>query len=266
LLLTNCGNKTSDNKNSSSTFGDTLTPFNVLLYSGDEAVQKFEIRVYSKADKYYADNISPYFYFGKQTESVWTVELDQLKLSICNKFLNKAKSLPNECPVQSTSIKDYTITYAKDTIKIKGDCEWDSLDFFSLRHLLFKDKFEELELKKSKLIDDLNRKVIGKWYFKPLKTEPKGDDDFILTKTNDFNSECNWEFGNEQSFKSSCNKIFDFTYSDKYEWQVDGNIYFKIQPGIITGKNGSMIVGNYDATFTLESLTDNELKLKFLWR
>jgi len=248
------------------TIGDTLTPFNIILYSGDEAIQKFEIKVYSKADKYFADNISPFFYFGKKTDSVWTVELDQFKVSQCNKFLRKAKSLPKECPERSSSIKDFTITFAKDTIKIRGDCDWDSLDFFSLRQLLFKDKFDELELKKSNLINGLNKKVIGKWYFKTLKTEPKRDDYFVLTKTNDFNSECSWEFGKENSFKSSCNKVFDFTYSDKYEWQVDGDIYFKIQPGIITDKNGSMTLGNYDATFILEALTENELKLKFLWR
>lgn len=266
LLLANCGTKTSDNKKSTMTIGDTLTQFNILLYSGDEAIEKFEIKVYCKGDKYFADNISPYFYFGKQTDSVWTVELDQFKVSQCNKFLSKAKSLPKECTERSSSIKDYTITFAKDTIKIRGDCDWDSLDFFSLRQLLFKDKFEELELKKSNLINGLNKKVIGKWYFKPLIAEPKRDDYFVLTKTNDFNSECIWEFGKEHSFKSSCNKVFDFTYSDKYEWQVDGDIYFKIQPGIITDKNGSMTVGNYDATFTLEALTENELKLKFLWR
>lgn len=266
LFLVSCGTKSVDNKNSSLIIGDTLTPFNIVLYSGDEAIEKFEIKVYKKDDKFYADNITPYFYFGKQTDSVWTVELDQFKVLKCNKFLSKAKSLPKECPERSTSIKDYTITFANDTIKIRGDCDWDSLDFFSLRQLLFKDKFEELELKKSNLINDLNKKIIGKWYFKPLKTDLKRDDYFVLTKTNDFNSECRWVFGKEHSFKSSCNKILDFTYSDKYEWQVDGDIYFKIQPGIITDKNGSMTVGNYDATFTLEALAENELKLKFLWR
>jgi hypothetical protein len=236
------------------------------LYSGDEAIQKFEIRVYKKADKFYADNITPYFYYGMDTDSVWSVELDQSKISTCSKFLNKAKSLPKECPERSTSIKDYTVTFSKDTLKIKGDCEWDSLDFFSLRQLLFKDKFQALELKKSTLVNDLNKKLIGKWYFEPLKTAPKKDDYLILTKSNDFNSECSWEFGKEHTFKSSCNKIFDFTYSDKYAWQVDGDIYFKIHPGIITDKNGSMTVGNYDATFTLETITEKEIKLKFLWR
>ena len=228
LLLANCGAKTSDNKESVLTGGDTLTPFNVVLYSGDEAIQKFEIKVYKTDDKFYADNLSPYFYFGKQTDSVWTVELDQFKISKCNEFLSKAKSLPKECPERSTSIKEYTVTFANDTIKIKGDCEWDSLDFFSLRQLLFKDKFEQLELKKSNLINDLNKKVIGKWYFKPLVTELKRDEYFVLTKNNDFNSECSWIFGNEYSFNSSCNKVLAFTYSDKYEWQVDGDIYFKI--------------------------------------
>jgi hypothetical protein len=88
----------------------------------------------------------------------------------------------------------------------------------------------------------------------------------VLTKTNDFISECYWEFGKENSFKSFCNKIIDFTYSDKYELQVDGDIYFNILGGIITAKNGNMTVGNYGATFKLVALTENELKLKFLWR
>jgi hypothetical protein len=235
------------------------------LYSGDESIQKFEIKVYSKADKYYADNISPYFYFGKQTDSVWTVELDQFKIAKCNQFLSKAKLIPKECPKLSTSIEHYIITFAKDTIKIRGECDWDSLDFFSLQRLLFKDKFEQLELKKLNIVNNLNKKLIGKWYFKPLKKELKKDDYFILTKTNDFNSECSWEFGNQLSFKSSCNKVFNLMYSDKYGWQVNGDIYFEIRGGIITHKDGSMTVGNYGAIFTLEELTDNELKLKFLW-
>lgn len=79
--------------------------------------------------------------------------VDQFKVSKYNKFLSKAKSLPKECPELSTSIKEYTITFANDTIKIRGDCDWDSLDFFSLRQLLFKDKFEQFELKKSNLIN-----------------------------------------------------------------------------------------------------------------
>lgn len=266
FFFANCGTKSSDNKTTSIPIGDKEPWFNIVLYSGDEAIEKFEIKVYKMADRYFAENITPYFYYGKQTESIWTVELDQFNISNCNKFLNKAKSLPKECPQLSTSIKDYTITIEQDTLKIRGECEWDSLDFFTLRQLLFKDKFAELELKKSNLIIDLNRKLIGKWYFKPLNAELKRDDYFILTKTNDFNSECSWEFGKEYSFKSSCNNIFDFSYSNKYEWQVDGDIYFKIEPGIITDKNGIMTVGNYDATFTLEKLMDNELKLKFLWR
>jgi hypothetical protein len=266
LSFANCKTKSSDNKNSLVPVGDTLTPFNIVVYSGDEAIEKFEINVYKKADKFYADNITPYYYYGKQTDSIWTIELDQFKISTCNKFLNKAKSLPKECPEFSSSIKDYTIALINDTIKIKGDCNWDSLDFFSLRQLLFKDKFQELESKKTNLINDLNNKIIGKWYFKPLSLPPNRGEYFILTRNNDLNSECYWEFGNEYLFKSSFNKYFGFKYSDKYKWQVDGDVYLTIQPGIITDKDGSMTVGNDGATFILDKLMTNEIRLKFLWR
>ena len=151
FFLANCGTISADNNTTTTTICDSVPSFKIVLYSGDEAIQKFEIRVYKKANKFFAENISPYFYYGKQTDSVWTVELDQFKISNCNKFLTKAKSLPKECPKLSSSIKDYTITIGQDTLKIRGDCEWDSLDFFSLRQLLFKEKFEELELKKSNL-------------------------------------------------------------------------------------------------------------------
>jgi len=259
FILTNCGNKSGSSK-------DTVPPFTVILYSGDEEVRKSEIRIYEESGKFYAENVSPYFYYGTQTDSVWKVELDQNKISTCNKFLNKAKSLPKRCPERSTSIEDYTIIVQKDTIKINGNCEWDNLDLFSLRKSLFNEKFTELDLKKTNLINGLNSKLIGKWYFKPLKLEPKRDDSLVLTKTNNLNSECSWEFGKDNYFKSSCNKIFDFTYSDTYGWRVDGNIFFEIQTGLITNKNGITSVGNSNALFTLDKLTDKELRLKFLWR
>jgi|GEM_PF-6748275 len=265
LSLTNCGTKNTYDENSSINIGYTLTPFNVVLYTCGEVNQRHELNIYTQDNKYYADNVSPYYYIGKRTDSVWTVELDQFRISTCNKFLDKIRSLPKECPVLSTCITRHIITSASDTIIIRGDCNSDSLDFFAFRQIIFQDKFNELELKKSNLIDNLNRSILGTWYYKPFKSSPKHGDYLVLTKANDFVSKCSWEFGTEHSFRSSCNEVLDFTYTEKYAWHTWKDIYLVIQGGIITYKDSSMAVGNDDATFTLEAITDHELRLKYLW-
>lgn len=265
-ILFSCGQTGTENNLVRKSLSDSLSPFDVIVYHGDEAVEKLEINVYIRDNKFYADNVFPTYSINGSKSIVWTVELDNYKILNCIKFIQKAKALPKECPNNSTSITEYIISFSNDTVKINGNCQWDTLDFFQLRKILFKENYAEEAQKKVNQINNLNKKLFGKWYYKPLTSEPKRGEYLILTKTNEFNSECFWEFGNEYLFKSSCNKFLDLTYSDKYEWQVDEDIYFKIQPGIIKDINGSMTVGNYDATFILDTLTDNELKLKFLWR
>ena len=265
LVFTSSITNLAEDKTSSINNDDTLTPFNIVLYSGDEVVQKFELNFYKKFGKYYADNITPYFYSGKNSDSVWTTELDKSKLAACNKFLSRAKLLPKKCPEISSSVSYYTISYAKDTLRISGDCDWDSLDFFALRQQLFKERFLELESKRARLINALSKKVTGKWYFRDVKLKYKRGDSIILTKVSTPHSNCSWEFGAEHSFKTNCNKSFNLAYSKEYEWHVDGDIYLQVQAGYIIKKNGIIQGKNNDITFTLDEVTDTELRLKFLW-
>lgn len=246
---------------------DTLTPFHLIFYYGDERVQRFEINVYKKLDKYYADNISPLFYVGNHVDSTWSIILDKNKIMTCIKFIKKARSLGRICKNNSSSVIEYEIASAKDTIRITGNCDWNGLDFFALREILFRDRILNNKLENESEIRHLNSKLIGKWYFIPLVKELKNGASFNMTKTNNSKMNCFWEFGNGYSFRSTCNDILDFTNTKKYEWHLEeGNIYLIIREGAVKDKNGNTSIENDGATFKLDSIIEGELKLLFQWR
>jgi hypothetical protein len=245
---------------------DTLTTFHLIHYSGDEAVKRYEMRIFKQSNKYYAEYISPLFYVGTRIDTGWKVELGNEKIQECIKFLSIAKNLPHECEEISSSVEDYEIMFTNDTLKIKGDCNWTGLDFFGLTQILFKDRLLELEMARKRAINSLNTKIAGKWYFSPLSKRPKMDDYIILTRANSFQSNCFWEFGDNNNFKSSCNEFLDLTHSVKYEWHLEEHFYLVIQGGVVTDKYGTTTVTNYGAIFILDSLGDNKLLLKFLWK
>ncbi len=267
VVLFSCGQSHTEGTAIRKSLCDSLTPFDVILYQGDEAIEKSEINVYQKDNKLYADNVfSGHFSDGHLT--VWTTELDEDKITTCIKFVEKAKTLPGECPNNSTSVTQYIISFPKDTIRIRGNCQWDTLDFYKLRDILFRKNYAEEAQKKTDRIHDLSKKLMGRWYFTSLKSEPKQDDPFILTRANDNNQACFWEFGNDSSFKSSStDKYMNLSYSKKYQWNIDGETYLKIEAGYTKNKDGNLTIENYDATFKLDTIIDDQqVRLKFLWR
>lgn len=73
-------------------------------------------------------------------------------------------------------------------------------------------------IKVESIIEDLNKRISGKWFLKK-------EDHFVLTRTNKFHSKCFWEFGPNNSFKSSCNDVIDFSSSKKFDWTINEKIY-----------------------------------------
>ncbi len=265
-----CCGRTSPNENTiSDDLSDSLTSFNIVLYFGDEHIEKLELNVYKKANKCFAENISPVFYYPNKRDSIGTIELNTDKVRACLEFIRRAKVQPKNCPEKHSSVVNYTISTLHDTIYIEGDCDWDNLNYFDLRALLFKEKFAEMELKRESILSGLEGGLLGKWYFAPLKRELKKGDILILSKTNNFHSDAYWEIGKDHSFKSSNNKVLDFHKTEKYESYVgkwDGNVYFEIQGGFQNESNGGISVANDGATFIVESYNDNVLKLRFIKR
>lgn len=244
---------------------DTLTPFTVNFNLGDYEIIKYEIKVYKLGDDFFADNIAPFYYYGTKTDSVWTVKLTKEKKKLCENFIKKAKSLPNECPQMSSAFENYMIVLPYDTIEINGECDWDKLDFYNLSNTLFSEKFRELSKKRKQLEKELNSKIYGKWNVLNLHSEQKRGNILILSRVN--NSKCNWEFGHNFLFRSYCNDIFDMSKSEDYLWNIDqGEIYLIIQAGFNKEKNGDISVANYGAEFIVENIDKNYIQLKFLGR
>jgi hypothetical protein len=243
---------------------DKLPSFTVWYIHGDNSVRTNEIKVYIKDEKYYADNIMPVFYYGNQTDSVWTTELDQAKKIACHRFISKAKKLPRECPPRCVCVEDYYIVFSDDTIRISGGCNWGNLDFLGFRGKLFKEHFVDLEVKRENLINDLNKKLMGKWYFAPLNSPLIRGDTLELTKINDNKPNNFWEFSKHNAFSCSKDDFLSLQYSKEYLWGVsEGDITLNIQLGLHKDESGIPNLSD-GAHFFLDKIDDNKLTLKFL--
>ena len=194
---------------------DSLTPFYLVFHTGDLFIRTYELKVYRENNRYFASYVEPTFYVGGEIDSNWIVELDSSKILACIKFINKAKTLPKECEDSTSSIHEYDVSLGNDTIKITGECDWDSSNFYTFSGLLFKERFSELELKRSALNKRLNKQLQGEWYFTPKK-ELKNWDSLILSRISNSDLDCVWEFRNDSLFKSSYNSFLDLAYSNQY--------------------------------------------------
>lgn len=246
-----------------------LPAFNLTFISGCNAITTSKINVYFRDDKYFADHTSPTYFNGQQIDSLWTVELNVEQINACIKFLDKAKSLPKKCDRFSSVENRYIIAIGKDTLDINGDCNWDNLDFSFLDKQLFAVNHLDIENKKNAFIADLNKKLIGKWYLQPLKEKLKRDDKITFSRNKI--SDCCWEFGDTNSLKGNCNKMLDIKDLKRFKTEISDrwnetviSIYWGKQ--IYQGKEQDYaIMYDKNATFTLGTISNDELKLNFLW-
>ncbi len=236
---------------------DVLIPFFLNYSSGGVVPMSREINIYKLNSKCFASYLEPQFFIAGKGDSVWTAELDSIKILSCINFINTAKKVPNECE-QIREYTRYQIAFEKDTIEIFGDCQWDGLDFYNLTGILFKERFSELERDRKHLVDSLSNQLKGNWYCAPLKNEHKEGDVLILARTKNADSDCLWEFGNDGLFKSNCNNTLDLSHSHEFLLNVESEFILRIG-------NGDMNKGVSDAIFTLNTVNDRELKLTFEW-
>jgi hypothetical protein len=241
----------------------SLQPFTVIHHAGCEVVLKSVVQVRQENGLFIAVSVAPQTKDNDQKDSVWAVVLDDEKIATCLAFLNKARSLPSECPVLSTSISRYTVIQGEDTVHIHGECDWEGLDFSSLRAILFREKIEAHETRRTTILDSLNTALQGRWYYF-LARKPERGERVILVRRND-PSQCYWEFSMESKFSNSCNEVFDFKRSETYRLNLQKQISLVVAPGAVVSSNGTMSISNYGGTFILDSVTDSLLSLTFLW-
>lgn len=245
---------------------DTLTPFRVVYMAGDDASERAEIVVFKKGDRYVAENAAPQFYIGKNKVDKWRTELNAAQIAACIQFQKKAGTLPAECPEVSLATKTYQITANNKTTTIQGDCDWEGIDFFDLRSALFSEYYAQLDARRRAFTDSLSSLLNGKWYFAAPLGKPEPGSRITLQKKRDKTNSCFWEMGKNSSFKSTCNEYINLSYSIRYALNTEGNIFFEIQGGTTTDAEGNTSIRNFGATYVIESVDEQELKLKFLRR
>lgn len=243
-----------------------LPQFKLTFISGCNAITKSKINVYIKDNKYFADHISPTYFDGQKIDSLWTIELNQDQIDACIKFLNKAKSLPNKCDRFSSSENHHIIVIEKDTIDINGDCNWENLDFHFLDKKLFVEKHLEIEERKKSFIANLDKELSGKWYLQTLKNDLHREDIISFSKsklTNNFII-----FGDNNTLSGNCKDLLKMKDLKRYKTELsDGwnETVFTLDWGKVTLVKEYNTWYEFGATFILESINEDELKLKFLW-
>lgn len=243
-----------------------LPQFSVEYIYGCNVITKSQINVYIKENKYFAEHSSPTYFDGQKVVSLGTIKLNADLIESCFKFLNKAKSLPKKCERFSSSENHHIIIIGNDTIDIDGDCNWENLDFQFLDQNLFGEKHLEIVKKKDSFLIDLHKKLSGTWYMEPLKNKLKRDDIITFSKSNVTKNFI--VFGEKNSLKGNCKTLLKMKNLKRYSTKIsDGwnETVLNLSWGKVTLVNDYTKWYESEATFTLESITKDELKVKFLW-
>lgn len=241
---------------------DSLVPFHVIYYCGDEAIVRYDLDIFMKGGEYYAEN--PSIVYKNKSYGKWITKMNSKKIKACIDFLYAAKHAEKDCLNESSLSEDYYVIIGNDTTKIfDAGCKWDSMTFFRLNSILFKKQFDEQAIKIDEQIKMLQKQLTGRWYYsmtKPLKQNDK----LVLTKANTNKSKCYWDIGNKGSFKSNCNAIMNYEKSVSCEILLQNNTLFIINPGVNYGQDGTTIA-NQGATFELLKNDNKTMVLKYWW-
>lgn len=242
-----------------------LPEFEVEFIQGCAGITHYRIKVYSLDNKYYAEHSAPTYFNGTTIDSILKEELDIEQIEACQKFIQKAKTLPKRCQRITSSEFHHIIYIDNDTLDIYGNCEWDNLDFKFLDKALFQKQHNEIEKKKVDFVNSLNQKLIGKWYSQPIKGKLKRDTKVVFNRkkiTSEF-----IEFGTSQKLAGNLKALNAIDLKEFETHTSDGwnETVLTIEWGKILYKNESRVDYYHTATFTLERINNEELVLEFQW-
>jgi hypothetical protein len=265
LVLISCNRDIKDNKS-------LLPNIKIEFQSGCTAVKYYSILINNKNGQLVARKIAPNYYYGDKTDSIWEVVLDKKNISVIKKFIQKAKELNGKCPIKTTSINDYLITINnKPTYKIKGNCDWEDLDYKSIEKLIFKRNYEILEKKRITLKDSIIDELKGHWILNGFHEGLKKFDLLSLcriTKLSDVApNTIVWTFSDSLKFKSLNNRILDLTYSKDFVIGVeDGSVSLNIGYGDSVDKDGILTMANEGVHLRIKKITKETIILGYWGR
>jgi len=267
LLLSSCLFQKTDRLSEKNSIPD----IDIQFETGCEERSNYLISILNVNNKLIAKKIRPNYYYGYITDSIWTIELDSIKINLIKKFIQKAKEFNGECPIITSSVDNYEIIIHNDTVyKIEGHCNWEGLDFYSIEKILFQNHFDSLNKKRVSLKDSLNRILSGQWIVTGLNKELKQSDTIILLRTDEHDKyeigSVFWEFSDGNNFNSKDSLVFDLAYSNNYGFVVDyGYVGLGIHAGTKIEQNGD-VTSTRGAFFEIDSINIDKIILKYFGR
>lgn len=239
LVLFSCNTKEKKTENEKL---QVFKEIEIDFTTGDEVIKRYTLRIFKEGETIKVDKTRPFYYYGSGTDSIWTTEIGNTELQIINQFLKKAKTI-DSCSSLSSSIDHYTIKIGgKQQIEIRGNCDWQNLDYKSLEFILFQKQFEELDKKRKAVADSIVNSLNGSWDVNGWRNGALENRNVILTKNN--SSEPTKEGFQRWVFKKS--KVEELIKS----LDID---------------EGSTLIEIRGSTYRIKSIGTEIIELEYLW-
>ena len=237
LILTSCNSDKID-KAEFNNFSD----IEINFQTGDERIKLYTMDIFKSGEKIKAIKKSPFYYYGSGTDSTWTIEIGKSDLKLITEFIEKAKTIKDTCPINSSSIDYYDIKTNGKEIKIVGNCEWNGIDYDSLENKIFEHKFIELEKKRVIVADSLARSFNGIWDVSGWENGVLKNRNLVLTRTTEN--------------KPKIEGIYRWTFDKENNSDLKNNLDID---------EGSTLIEIRGSMYKVLDIKMDKIELKYLW-
>ncbi|MBC3756957.1 hypothetical protein H7U19_00980 [Hyunsoonleella sp. SJ7] len=221
---------------------DTFSDIEIQFWTGDERIVFHSMDILKRGGNIRAIKKSPFYYYGSGTDSIWTIEIRKSDLKLITKFINRARTLKDTCLFNSSSIDYYDIKTNGEEIKIVGNCDWKGIDYDSLEHKIFEDKFIELKRKREIVADSLANSFLGVWDVSGWENGVLKNRNIVLTRATE-----------------SKPKIEGF-----YRWAFKRTRESEFKKKLDVDEGGTLIeIGA--STYKVLHIENNKIELRYLW-
>lgn len=246
-----------------------------------------EIRITRMGNFLIAKRLGDTIFVGGIPEVNWEQKIEEKEKILIEEFA-KAIDESNNCKSIGGGMEFQENYWVKIDDQLlyesTGICEQKVQYFKLFEEMLFKEDFQRLEIKKTKLEKKLNNTIRGNWFpnisIPELEANKSKNVNLVLTRNFDsqksISPNCFITFQPVEKqekkelyphkFRSEC-KEMDLQYSYGYQWYLDRRVIdLEISGGFIKNERGNIEVANYGALLTVNSLSKDKIELTLNWR
>ncbi|MFD2726154.1 hypothetical protein [Hyunsoonleella rubra] len=221
---------------------DAFSDIEIQFWTGDERIVFHSMDILKRGGNIRAIKKSPHYYYGSGMDSTWTIEIVKSDLRLITEFVNRARTIKDTCLFNSSSIDYYNIKTNGEEIKIVGNCDWKGIDYDSLEHKIFEDKFIELKRKREIVADSLANSFLGVWDVSGWENGVLKNRNILLTRTT----------ASEPKIEGRFRWTFDGIKASEFKKKLDID-------------EGSTLIEIGASTYKVLHVENNKIALRYLW-